>query len=199
LVLAAAGASVPAVFVGGVVAATGFGVTQAVRGVSSMFSSVTQAATRCQCSLEEKAERRCSRLSACGRVPGLGFVPKSPPAEKGDRSPMQVPSRPTWSADQASMVRLISAEVFGAPLPPALAASRPALVVACVINAWHESRLNPQAHNGTLLNGPDSERLALRPPLRRGLPLRRWPGQRLSELLLHRELEITRQPAPIIQ
>ena len=106
----AAGASVPAVFVGAAGAAgaavTSAGTAHVLRGLSNW--------------LREDA----------------------PPGAQAR------PTKPIWTAAQITMVRLISQKVWAAPLPPALAASRPALVVAMVVNAWHESRLDPAAHNG---------------------------------------------------
>jgi len=57
--------------------------------------------------------------------------------------------RPNWDAEQLASIRTIADQVKAAALPPALASSRDALTVAAVVNAWHESRLRPDATNLT--------------------------------------------------
>lgn len=62
-------------------------------------------------------------------------------------------SRPQFTAAQKEQLRTIARIVASAPLPQTLAKSRNALTVACWVNAWHESRLDPNAHNS---QGEDS-------------------------------------------
>ena len=57
-------------------------------------------------------------------------------------------SAPSLNATQRQALRTIAKEVYRASLPPALARARPALILALLINAWFESRLNPKAYNG---------------------------------------------------
>lgn len=60
---------------------------------------------------------------------------------------------PRFDSDQRAAMAAIDAEVRAAALTPALAASRPALTLALVANAYAESRLRPNARNP---NGEDS-------------------------------------------
>jgi hypothetical protein len=73
----------------------------------------------------------------------------TPQKTKGEsrRSP-SASTPPDFTSAQLNALRVIAQEVYQASLPPALARSRPALILALLVNAWFESRLNPKAYNG---------------------------------------------------
>lgn len=54
---------------------------------------------------------------------------------------------PKLDQEQLGSMAVIAREVKRASLSPALSASRPALIMALWVNAWHESRLRPGATN----------------------------------------------------
>lgn len=72
---------------------------------------------------------------------------KTEPRQEPKRTPSASAS-PSLTHNQRRALRVIAQEVYKASLPPALARSRPALILALLINAWFESRLNPKAYNG---------------------------------------------------
>ena len=57
------------------------------------------------------------------------------------------PTLPAMDDEQRASLRAIAAVVQGADLPGLLGRARPALAIAWMVNAWHESRLRPGAHN----------------------------------------------------
>jgi len=63
------------------------------------------------------------------------------------RSSSSTSSRPHFTPEQKEQLRTIAHTIASAPLPQTLAKSRNALTVAAWVNAWHESRLDPSAHN----------------------------------------------------
>lgn len=67
----------------------------------------------------------------------------------GRSSSSQKVGPPSLDAEQRASLQAIATEVRAAALPPALAASRPALLLALVVNAYAESRLRPRARNQT--------------------------------------------------
>jgi hypothetical protein len=73
-------------------------------------------------------------------------TPQEPQGES--RRPSSAPALPSLTSAQRNALRVIAQEVYQASLPPALARARPALILALLVNAWFESRLNPQAYNG---------------------------------------------------
>lgn len=86
-------------------------------------------------------------------VDQVGKARRSSSRPEAPAAPPQAGGRPSFDAEQRANMAIIASEVAGAALPQVLAASRPALTVAMVVNAWHESRLRADATN---LSGRDS-------------------------------------------
>lgn len=78
-------------------------------------------------------------------APGRSPSTTSSPSTTGGRPA----GPPALDAEQRASLQAIAAEVRAAALPAALAASRPALLLALVVNAHAESRLRPRARNQT--------------------------------------------------
>ena len=62
-------------------------------------------------------------------------------------------TRSSLTTSQREAAKVIIEEFRTAQLPQELESRRQALALAAIVNAWHESRLNPQAQNA---NGEDS-------------------------------------------
>ena len=74
---------------------------------------------------------------------------RTPPSTReGKRTTDVDASLPSFTSSQLKAMAIIAKEVKQASLPPALAHSRPALIMGLWVNAWYESRLNPTAYNG---------------------------------------------------
>lgn len=101
-----------------------------------------------------KAGQTLSKLARAGKaVAELADVVGQEQSSAELAEPTHAAGPPSFDGEQLGNIRVIADEVAGAPLPQALAASRPALTVAMVVNAWHESRLRAGATN---LVGRDS-------------------------------------------
>lgn len=98
--------------------------------------------------LVDAGVRIASKLQ--GKEAGTGTAVPAPAPGRG--APRRARGgRPAFDVEQRTSIAVISTEVERAALPAALAASRPALTLALVVNAYAESRLRPRAHN------PDGE------------------------------------------
>lgn len=74
--------------------------------------------------------------------------PDAPRSTKGEPRTATSSALPSFNASQLQAMRDIAQEVKRASLPSELARSRPALTLGLWVNAWFESRLNPNAYNG---------------------------------------------------
>ena len=94
-----------------------------------------------------KGSTQAAGLARATRAQGRQTLRPSPP--NAPSSSTRPAGPPAFDAEQRAALVAIATEVQRAALPPALAASRSALVLALVVNAWAESRLRPTARNRT--------------------------------------------------